>query len=144
MNCTGLEKETNLKFLTLWQSLLQNKDMEFKLYTVIQQQSIFHIDQTSLKCQFPWQQRTLSNETYDMLIVIDFKGNLTVKTISISHINRNELFRKKNVSTHQQFRITKECHLFSVELLFFQFGCHDNHKNLLVVFPICLTVLIVS
>ena len=95
MNCTGLEKKTNLKFLKLWQSLLQNKDMEFKLYTVIQQQSIFHIDQTSLKCQFPWQQRTLSNETYDMLIVIDFKGNLTVKTISISHINRNELFRKK-------------------------------------------------
>ena len=39
---------------------------------------------------------------------------------------------KNFVPSHQQL-ITKQCHLFSIELVLFQFGCHDNYENLLIV-----------
>ena len=39
---------------------------------------------------------------------------------------------KSFVPTHHQL-ITKECYLFSVKLVLFQFGCHDNHENLVIV-----------
>ena len=40
--------------------------------------------------------------------------------------------------THQLL-IPKECHLFSIKLVLFQFGRHSNHETPLIVFPICLT-----
>ena len=32
MNCTGLGKQRNLKFLTLWQSFLQNKESKLSTF----------------------------------------------------------------------------------------------------------------
>ena len=34
---------------------------------------------------------------------------------------------------------SQECHLFLIKLILFQFGCHDNHENLVIAFLICLT-----
>ena len=39
----------------------------------------------------------------------------------------------------QQQLITKECYSFSIKLVLFQFGCHGNQENFLIVLSICLT-----
>ena len=62
--------------------------MEFKLYIDIQQQNNFQINQARLKYRSPWQNRTINNGMYDMLIVIDL-GHLKAETLRISHTNQN-------------------------------------------------------
>ena len=73
-----------------------------------------------------------------MLIMIHLY--LAAEKSCMSHINQNALYQRATkvfVLTHQQL-ITKECHFFLIKLVLFQFCCHDNHENFVIVFSICL------
>ena len=62
-----------------------------------------------------------------------------VETLCMIHINHNALYGQKVLSSHMS-NSSQECHLFSIKLVLFQSGCHDNHENYVIAFPVCLTV----
>ena len=65
-----------------------------------------------------------------MLIVIDLGAFNSMLKQYESHQLKCIILTEIFVPVHQQL----ECHLFLIKLVLFQFGCHDNHENLVIAF----------
>ena len=115
------------------------ENMEFKLFTVKQQQNIFQINQTRLKYQFSWRQRTLNNGLYNILILTNLEalygGNITYNLHQSKWYNDTH----KNICPDSLAISHKRMASIFNYTSFFHFGCHDNHKNPTTVCPIGLT-----